>query len=75
MDVCGGDAYLSVSYNVFFCVCVIFATYCLNKKSFVFVFKYLFTAALLSAMAHSLRESASPPSRLCSVLPRKRATL
>lgn len=68
MDVCGGDAYLSVSYNVCF-VCVIFATYCLNKKKlFVFVFKYLFTAALLSAMAHSLRESASPPSRLCSVL-------
>lgn len=68
MDVCGGDAYLSVSYNVFLCVCD-FATYCLNKKKFcVCFFKYLFTAALLSAMAHSLRESASPPSRLCSVL-------
>lgn len=48
---------------------MIFATYCLNKKKFcVCFFKYLFTAALLSAMAHSLRESASPPSRLCSVL-------
>lgn len=51
----GGDAYLSVSYNVFVFFCFFVSVirerpYCLNKKSFILVFfvcfKYLFTALL-----------------------------
>lgn len=58
----GGDAYLSVSYNVFV-FCVFFVSvirerpYCLNKKSFILVFLFVLnTCLLLCSMAHSLRE-------------------
>lgn len=58
----GGDAYLSVSYNVFVFFCFFVSVirerpYCLNKKSFILVFLFVLnTCLLLCSMAHSLRE-------------------